>query len=107
MKGITKMNKMERSKNISKRRTIEPAIPLILEMRNQDKSMKEICAATGFGTTAVSRVLKKHGMGYKKYNLDFSEPDISNLTYADRKPKTYRVEHDGKQYLDITELCGM
>ena len=101
------INHYLRSGGISRHRTIESAIPLILEMRNQDKPLKEICEATGFGVNAVSRVLNKRGMGYKKHNLDFSEPDMSKLTFADRKPKTYRVEYDGKQYIDITELCGI
>ena len=84
-------------------------MPMIIRMRKQDKTLKEISDVTGFSAKVISTALNKRGMGYRKYDLDFAEPviDTSNLIYAERKPKVFRVEYEGKKYWDITELCGI
>ena len=105
----TSINHYLRLGGICRSRSIENAMPMIIKMRKQDKTLKEISDVTGFSVTTISEHLNKRGLGYNKYDLDFNEPviDMSSLTYAERKPKIFRVEYDGKKYWDITELCGI
>ena len=105
----TSINHYLRLGGICRSRSIENAMPMIIRMRKQDKTLKEISDVTGFSAKVISTALNKRGMGYRKYDLDFAEPviDTSNLIYAERKPKIFRVEYDGKKYWDITELCGI
>ena len=88
---------------------LENAMPMIIKMRKDNKTLKEISDATGFNMQTISKVLNKRGLGYKGYNLDYSEPEIDteNLIYAERKPQTHKVEYEGKKYLDVTELFGI
>lgn len=88
---------------------IENAMPMIIKMRKEEKSLKEISDATGYNIATISKELNKRGLGYREYDLDLSEPvyDTSNLYYAERKPKVFRVVYEGKSYWDVTELCGI
>ena len=88
---------------------IENAMPMIIKMRKEDKTLKEISDATGYNIATISKELNKRGLGYREYDLDFSEPvyDTRNLFYAERKPKVFKVEYGGKCYWDVTELCGI
>lgn len=88
---------------------IENAMPMIIKMRKEDKTLQEISNATGFSVGTISSELNKRGMGYRVLDLDFFEQEIdtSNAKFAERKPKVFRVEYEGKKYWDITELCGI
>ena len=105
----TSINHYLRIGGIRQARSIEHSMPMIIKLRKEDKKLKEIAEITGFSMKVISAALNKRGMGYKKHDLDFNEPviDMNSLTYADRKPKVFEVEYDGKQYVDITELCGI
>lgn len=106
---ISSINHYLRTGGIRQARSIEHSMPMIIKLRKEDKKLKEIAEITGFSVKVISAALNKRGLGYKKHDLDFNEPviDPSILIYADRKPKTFKVEYDGKQYVDITELCGI
>lgn len=81
-------------------------LPQIIEMYEQGFTVKEIGQKVGYEKTAIVNALNKAGYEVRKLN----EPDllsINNIEYAERKPKVFRVEYDGKSYWDITELCGI
>ena len=94
---------------VRRKNKVENALPMIMKMRKEDKTLQEISNATGFSVGTISSELNKRGMGYRVLDLDFFEQeiDISNATFAERKPKVFRVEYEGKKYWDITELCGI
>lgn len=110
--NVSSINYYLNKGGIFQRRSIENAIPMIIKLRQQDKTLKEISDATGFSKKVISRELNKRDLGYRMNHLklDFKKPEEEkdpNLVYAERKPRIFRVEHEGKKYLDITEFYGI